>query len=429
MAPGDLDELESGLDPTARYIMAYLRQENAELRQQLKENAEQSAEQIARLTEQLEDLRRRLFGKRSERIPTVAEELRRRVEPDELTVDGTPMPPEPEERNKEKRRKARRASEPERKRKRKLRKGLPVIEKECIVTPEQLPPGYSLDDFRVLGDDKTIERIEHVREHLVIQRFVLQTIVSKDGAHYITAEAPPGVTEGSHYGPGFYAYVAVSRCDDIMPFYGSSKALERAGCPVARSTLCALFHRAAESLEPLYEEMKATVRRSRYVNADETTQRILAEDQCFKGWIWTILSRQAIVYHYSDHRNGDTAFELLGGTRGEYCCDGYSGYNRVDSEKVGRGRSGCWSHARRGVYEAMSAGAENHENRELLDMIAELFRIEDQAEREGILGKPEHLELRQRKSKPIVRKIWRWVERARASTPPRARWAKRSTTW
>ena len=124
MAPDDLDELERGLDPTARFIVAYLRQENAQLREQIAFSAKQlaaNAERIAELTEQVADFKRRLFGKRSERIPTVQEELRRRVDPDELTVDGTPMPTEPEARRKEMRRKARRASEPERKRKRKLR--------------------------------------------------------------------------------------------------------------------------------------------------------------------------------------------------------------------------------------------------------------------------------------------------------------------
>ena len=92
MAPDDLDELERGLDPTARFIVAYLRQENAQLREQIAFSAKQlaaNAERIAELTEQVADFKRRLFGKRSERIPTVQEELRRRVDPDELTVDGT----------------------------------------------------------------------------------------------------------------------------------------------------------------------------------------------------------------------------------------------------------------------------------------------------------------------------------------------------
>ena len=119
MAPEALDELEAKLDPSARVVVALLREENAEQKRRLEASSAQIAaltsqlglltEQIARQTEQLEDLRRRLFGNRTEKLPTVKEELRRRVDPDELTVDGTPMPTDPEARAKEKRRKSRKA--------------------------------------------------------------------------------------------------------------------------------------------------------------------------------------------------------------------------------------------------------------------------------------------------------------------------------
>ena len=104
--------------------------------------------------------------------------------------------------------------------------------------PSQLPEGYTLDDFRKLGDGKTLQRVEHVREHLIIQQFVLETLISNDGSQIITARSARFVIDGGHYGPGLHAHVVVSRCDDIMPLYGSEKALERAGYPIARSTLC-----------------------------------------------------------------------------------------------------------------------------------------------------------------------------------------------
>ena len=430
MAPDDLDELERGLDPTARFIVAYLRQENAQLREQIAFSAKQlaaNAERIAELTEQVADFKRRLFGKRSERIPTVQEELRRRVDPDELTVDGTPMPTEPEARRKEMRRKARRASEPERKRKRKLRKSIPTIVEQRQVDINSLPEGYTLDDFRELGDGKCVERIEHVREHLVIQQFVLQTLVSKDGQHYLTAEPPPGVVDGGHYGPGLHAHVAVSRCDDTTPLYRSERALERAGHPIARSTLCALFHRTAEQLTAIYDEMKRVARRGRYVHADETSQRILSKDQCFKGWMWVILSRQAIVYHYSDSRDSDTAKALLGGTTGNLTIDGYGAYNCLSEKEANRVRSGCWGHARRKVHEATPERDTEHENRELLAMIADLYRIEDEVSERGLQGTREHLEIRQRKSKPIVRKIWRWVDARKNKHSPASKMGKALT--
>jgi hypothetical protein len=148
MPAGD-DDLEA-LDPMARLLVSHLRQENAELRAQLAKNSEL----IQRLTEQVEALNRRLFGKRSEKIPTVREELRQQITPGELTVDGDPMPEQPEARAKEKRRKARKASEPERQKRRRARKDIPTIVEVREVQADGLPEGYSLEDFRVVGDGK-----------------------------------------------------------------------------------------------------------------------------------------------------------------------------------------------------------------------------------------------------------------------------------
>ncbi len=423
----DLEKLEATLDPTARMVIAFLREHNAQLSKQLQASTEQNrllTEQIALLTEQLQDMKRRLFGNRSEKLQTVGEQLRARVDPDELTVDGTPMPTEPEERAKEKRRKARRAGEPERQRKRGLRKNIPIVVEQKTVSPEQLPEGYTLDDFRKLGEGKTLQRVEHVREHLIIQQFVLETLISNDGTQIVTAEAPASVIDGGHYGPGLHAHVVVSRCDDIMPLYGSEKALERAGHPIARSTLCSIFHRSAEQLKPIYEELRRVVRKGRYVNADETGQRVLDKEHCLKGWMWVILSQQAIAYHYSDSRDRGTAKELLGGTSGNLTIDGYAAYNCLSENDARRDRSGCFGHARRRFLEVIPQRMKEHENREVLDLIADLYQIEHAAMQQGIVGTREHLELRQSKSKPIVKKIWRWVDTRIGKHSPESKMGK-----
>ena len=430
MAPEALDELEAKLDPAARFVVATLRDENAQQRKQLDANIEQIrilADQIAILTEQVADLTRRLFGNRSEKLPTVKEELRRRVDPDELTVDGTPMPTEPEARAKEKRRKSRKSGEPERKRKRELRKNIPVVLEEKTITAEQLPEGYTLDDFRKLGDGKLVGRIEHIREHLIIERFILETMISKDGEHIIVAEAPPGVVDGGHYGPGLHAHVVVSRCDDTMPLYGSEKALERAGYPIARSTLCTMFNRVADQLRPIYEELRSVVRAGRYVHADETVQRVLDKEHCLKGWMWVILSKQAIAYQYSDHRDSATARDLLGNTTGNLTIDGYGAYNCLSEKDAKRDRSACWGHARRKLLEAIPEGVKEHENREVVAMIANLYQIESQAEARRILGTSEHLELRQSKSQRIVKAIWKWIDARVGKHSPASKMSKALT--
>ncbi len=132
MSLDELDELEYGLETTARFILAYLRQENARL-----------GEQPAKLTEQVEHLKRQLFGRRSEESLTVHDDIRQQIDPTELTVDGEPTPIEPEARAKEQRRKARRAAEPLRKKRRCARNALPMIVETCEVQPSDLPGGYT----------------------------------------------------------------------------------------------------------------------------------------------------------------------------------------------------------------------------------------------------------------------------------------------
>jgi hypothetical protein len=67
MPPAAIDELDAKLDPSARVVVALLREENAEQKRRLESSSAQNAaltsqlglltEQIARQTEQLEDLR------------------------------------------------------------------------------------------------------------------------------------------------------------------------------------------------------------------------------------------------------------------------------------------------------------------------------------------------------------------------------------
>ena len=416
----ELDELEAALDPAARYVVGLMRQSNDDLKRMLGERDKQLAfqsEQLTRLTEQLDEMKRMLFGKRSEKLPPMASEVRRVVEADELTVDGKPMPVAEEERKKEKRRKARKKSEPARKQQRALRKNLPVLKEAVVVAAEQLPEGYSLGDFRSIGDGEIIRRVEHVREHLVIVEYHLQSLASKDGRQIIKAEAPAQVTDGGHYGPSLYAHVVVAKCVDSLPLHRIAKMMRRAGCPIARSTLCSIFHRVAELLVPIYARLLHIARHAPYVHADETTLRVQAQGQCFKGWVWVVLCKQVIAYAFDESRSGAVAERLLGGTTGNLVIDGYSGYNAV-TDAEGRKRVGCWSHARRKFFEALSSVPDA---KEALDLILELYRIEYIAAERDILGTEAHGLLRDTQSRAALGKIYEWIDARQGRVPPKSK--------
>jgi transposase len=398
----------------------------------------ETLKELNRTIEQLRadngELKRLLFGRKSERLkegklPSIQSEVRRVVEMEELfgldtdetekaALDSKPEADAESEKLSQKKRRSRgrKKSEPERKKRRGLRKTLPVVRERVMVNPEQLPEGYTLEDFREMGKGEVIHRIEHVREHLVMTEYVLQTLVSKDGAHIVKAPSPPAVTEGSHYGPGIYAHVVVSKCDDSLPLYRMEKIFERDGFQVARSVLCNIFHRTAELLSPIADRLVAMSVADTYLHMDETPQPVIDDGACRRGWIWALVSSYAIAYKFSRTRAGDTPESLLSGTDGFLLTDAYAGYNK--STKKGRTPVRCWSHNRRNFYKALPTA--RAEAREMLDMIVNLYRIEYKAAELDILGTDAHLYLRQTESKKITDEIFEWLTKQKPLHAPKS---------
>jgi transposase len=437
--PDDIAALEKQLDPAIRAVFALLRKTNEELTESntaFIESNKKLTEEVSKLTAQVAKFQKMLFGRKSEKLPPIQSEVRRLVDAEELFgSDGDSESSEAEksvteeEAAKQRRKRGRAKSEPERKKKRKLRKNLPVIREQVLIKADDLPAGYTLDDFREVGKNSAakniVRRIEHVREHLVVVEYELQTLASNDNEHIITAPAPPAVIEGGHYGPSVYAHDVVSRCEFSLPHNRLGKMLGFSGCPISRSTLTSLYHRSAELLTPIYNRLFEITRQDPYVSADETGLAIFKTGGCVKGWVWVMLSVNAIVYYFSESRGGKIAKKLLGETTGYLQIDGYSGYNQICDEKNGgRVRVGCWSHLRRLFFEALS---ELSENRTVLDWIVELYRIEYKAAELDILRTADHLALRQKYAVPIMDKIYDWIMEKKAVMPPQGATGKAIT--
>ena len=159
---------------------------------------EQMAE-LASLRAQNDKYRQMLFGSRSEKLPTIQSEVRRVVEAEEFTpealgLDETATDDEvAAARTKQRRKRGRASSEVARKRRKADLSKLPVLREEVSVRDEDLPEGMTRDDFGVVGTGTVVQRIEHVREHLVVTEYVLETLSDGSGDHIIKAEAPPSV--------------------------------------------------------------------------------------------------------------------------------------------------------------------------------------------------------------------------------------------
>lgn len=410
------------LDPGAQAVIALLWHFHEEQMAEFRALREQLAERDAKLESlqaQNEKFRKMIFGRRSEKLPPISSEVREAVEEEDFPLE-LPADASDDEikqaRTTQRRKQGRKKSETARAKQRKALDKLPVLHEQVEVTPDQLPKGMSLEDFRPLGDGEVVRRLEHVREHLVVVEYHLQKLVERGGDRIVQASSPPNVIEGGAWGPSVYAHVVVSKCVDSMPLYRLEKSLGRGGHAVARSVLCGLFHRAAAALEPVYKRLVDLVSIARYVQADETKLNVAEPHKARTGWIWTLLCDEIVAYVFSETRAAKTPNHLLAGTVGNLVTDGYSGYNDVVGEGK-RSRVGCWAHARRKFYEALSTAPEA---RELLDKIVELYRVEHDAAEAGVLTTEAHGILREERSQVIVGEIEAWVDARKDATPPKS---------
>ena len=218
--------------------------------------------------------------------------------------------------------------------------------------------------------------------------------------------------EGGIYGPGLYAKVVVDRVLVSIPLRRQERVFERLGAPIPVGTLCALYHRASELLDPIYKALMAHVATSEHVNADETPLPVLDEQTTRKGWMWVFATDGALLFKHSPSRGKSVPEEVLDNTTGTLTVDGYTAYNSVTGDQK-RQRGGCWCHARRGIYNA------RHQDEAFADAIlndiSTLFDVEEDARDTGIRGTVAHLALRTEKSGPVIKKLYSRLEKYTAN--------------
>ena len=349
--------------------------------------------QVSRLEARLAQLERMVFGRKSEKLPTPAQELRKqghRIDPAKTQ-----------------------ATRAERRRQ---KAALPEQRVEHPVPPEQCRcPKCGSEELTALGDGEVQTIYERVPEHFVRHVHVLQKLACRCGEYVVTAPGPRRVAEQTSYGPGLIAHLVVSKCADSTPFYRLEKACKRAAMPLSRSTMVDLFHRAARELKPLYLALMAHIASHDVVQADETTLKM--QSKAKKGWVWTFLAPDAIGYRFASSRSGQTPVEVLGGTVGTLVVDAYTGYNKVCTPEQ-RQRAGCLAHVRRKLFEARKLATDDVDV--ALRLILDVYRVEHDAREAGIVGTPKHLAMRQKRARPAMDALHTWLLQQEPRWPPKS---------
>jgi transposase len=102
---------------------------------------------------------------------------------------------------------------------------------------------------------------------------------------------------------------------------------------------------------------------------------------------------------------------VLGDTQGTLVVDAYTGYNRV-LDVDGRSRSSCLAHVRRRFFDALTSCPA--EARRAMDLILDVYRVEHEAKKRGIVRTPAHLELRRSRGRAAIDAFWRGSKSTRS---------------
>jgi transposase len=362
-----------------------------------------------RLREELDQLKRMIYGARSERfVPSSS--------PDQLRLDVAPNEEEGADQQ-EKEREAVSYERPKKKQKAKpVRSALPdhLPREEEHHEPEGLPEGA-----RRIGEEVT-ELLESTPSKLYVRRIVRgkYAVPGKEDEGVRSAELPSLPLPRANAGAGLLSKLIVEKFEDHLPFHRQMKRFKREGIEMAESTMGEWLKGVCELMGPLYEELKGQVRSAGVLQADETPVPVLTskkKNASHKGyqWVYNAPREKLVCFIYHKGRGREAPEGFLEDFEGILQTDGYAAYNST-GKRPDVTHLGCMAHIRRKFEEALDNERERAEH--VLGLIRGLYDIEREA-REQELPEEELGSLREERGRPLLEELIEWTARSHDVLP------------
>lgn len=373
--------------------------------------------QIEALRAQLEWFKRQVFGQKSERYAPQPDAQQMHL--GELMPAAAVAPEAEQEVPAHKRRKPRsdfaedRASVPFFDEAR-----VPVV---SIEVPNPEMQGLSPEQYEVVGE-KVSHRLAQRPGAYVVLKYVRPVIKRHDTQTLHCPVAPVGVIEGSRADVSFIAGVMVDKFQWHLPLYRQHQRLIAAGFKLSRQWLMQLVQQGAQLLEAIYDAQLDSIRASRVLAMDETPIKAgrAGPGKLKAGYFWPVYGEQdEVCFPYFDSRQHACVKQLLGDKLQDgavLLSDGYAAYSRY-AQATGVTHAQCWSHTRRGFFEALGAAPQEADT--ALKMIGKLYEMEAEIRQRALSGENKRLH-RLEHAKPRVDEFFAWVDEqlARAGLLP-----------
>lgn len=354
----------------------------------------------AHLREQLEWLKRQMFGNRSEKLPAAI--------PGAITTDlfgeGSSSP------------EASSVAVPAHQRKVAPKPGhgrsalpddLPVEEIVLDVPDAEKSCGGCGTDLVKIGED-TRDELHIVSPRFVVRRYVRPKYACRTCIERGVTQAEPVVSVIDKGLPSadLVVWVLLAKYFDHLPLHRVAAQFKRWGVEIAETTMIGWIASVFDLLGPIQRAMEHELRTCGCLHADETTLRVqrgdkdkLGRGRTSTGYLWAVLGRGpdgapvGVSFHYAQGRQHAVAERLLEGVTGVVHTDGYAAYERLFEKDPDVVHAACWAHVRRKFMDALQAGS--RDANEPLRLIAKLYEthgrirnlVDRLAERNGKCGR------------------------------------------
>jgi transposase len=275
-----------------------------------------------------------------------------------------------------------------------------------VIEPDNLPEGAVR-----IGEEKT-ELLACRPAELYVKEFV-RPKYSLPGDQGITiAELPSRIIPGGKVDESFLLMLLTDKYLYHMPLYRQLIKYNQMGVKLSDATVGDWTAKTITSLTFLYDRLIERIRGSSYLQADETTVKVL--DKNTKGkthlgyyWVYHAIKEKVILFNYQPGRDHGAPMGLLDGFKGNLQTDGFSAYETLVKKCSGIVLTGCMAHSRRHYFDAQDYNEEK--SVWMLDRLQDLYSIERIAREENYTD-DQRLALRQEKSLPILHEMKTWVD-------------------
>jgi len=376
----------------------------------------ESTQQIELLKFQLAELKRMIFGAKSERyIPESP--------PEQLSMFGSAVSTEKVE-------KSMPIAGHQRKKKKPARLVLPAnLERQ----EEVIEPTVDISEMIKIGEERT-EILVYTPAELFVKVLVRPKYAPKNAPADVAIEIgdlPDRFIDKGIADESLLTAILVDKYVDHLPLYRTAARLTRLGMTIPRSTLSGWVAQSADRLLILYEKLIEVVLNSAYIMVDETRIQVQTnrppkkkggkpkKSKTHRGFYWGYqgVAEKLLFFEYNASRDADNPARRLKSYTGTMQTDCYDVYDQIRVTYPQLTHYHCLNHARREFEKALPNDKQRADH--ALKQFQELYAIERQAKKENwTVNKIQ--QVREEKARPILEKLYEWMDKESPQTLPKS---------